>query len=163
MSKAELIKELESQTKLNDKDERKIYISDYAKSMYNNSAFEVLKKPEEINLVRLKISDLGFTRNATTDQVYQRAAELGLELCPPEVGPYLRLNFTKAFKREQPKGDYPRIAMKQILDSDDRLDVFYVTRFGGGERWLYDCWAGPASEWDLTDEFVFRFRSRKSR
>jgi len=163
MSKAGLIKELEARTKLDDSNENKIYISDNAKFMYNSSAFEVLKKPEEINLIRLTVKDLGFTKNATTDQIYQRAAELGLELCPPEVGLYLRLNFSKAFKREQPISDYPRVAMKQIIGSDGYPDVFYVDRDGDGERWLHGYWARPTDEWTPTRVFVFRFCFRKSR
>jgi hypothetical protein len=162
-TKAELIKELEVRTKLDDSNENKIYISDNAKFMYNSSAFEVLKKPEEINLIRLTVKDLGFTKNATTDQIYQRAEELGLELCPPEVGLYLRLNFSKAFKREQPISDYPRVAMKQIIGSDGYPDVFYVDRDGDGERWLHGYWARPTDEWTPTRVFVFRFCFRKSR
>ena len=162
MSKAGLIKELEARTKLDDSNENKIYISDNAKFMYNSSAFEVLKKPEEINLIRLTVKDLGFTKNATTDQIYQRAEELGLELCPPEVGLYLRLNFSKAFKREQPISDYPRVAMKQILDSDGNPHVFDVNRDGDGERWLRSGWAGPAGEWSPASGFVCRFRKLDS-
>jgi hypothetical protein len=162
-TKDELIKELENREKLDKADDKKIYISDIARFMYNSTAFEVLKKPEEITLIRLTVKDLGFIKNATTDQIYQRAAELGLELCPAEVGPYLRLNFTKAFKREQPNGDYPRIAMKQILDSDGDPFVFSVHRDDDGERWLSGDWAEPTNEWVLADEFVFRLGSRESR
>ncbi|KKW31490.1 MAG: hypothetical protein UY76_C0057G0007 [Candidatus Uhrbacteria bacterium GW2011_GWA2_52_8d] len=48
-----------------------------------------IKSPEEAMLIRLRVEDLGFPSGATTDQIYTRAEELGLELCPPEVG----LNF----------------------------------------------------------------------
>jgi hypothetical protein len=160
MSKAELIKELEVSAELGNKDENKIYISDDAKFLYNNSAFEVLKKPEEINLIRLTVKDLGFTKSATNGQIYQRAAELGLELCPPEVGLYLQLNFSKAFKREQPINDCPRVAMKQIFDSD-RRQIFNLHRNDNGRRSLHCFWVEPATEWDHWNEFVFCFRHTK--
>jgi hypothetical protein len=161
MSKAELIKELEARNKLDDEDENKIYISGGARFMYNSSSFEVLKKPEEINLIRLTVKDLGFTKNATTDQIYQRAAELGLELCPAEVGPYLRLNFKQAFKREQPISDYPRVAMKQIVDSVPRPSLFHFYRLRDGERFLESPWAEPTREWLPLHDFVFCLRPKE--
>jgi hypothetical protein len=161
-TKVELIKELEAQAKLNDKDEGKIYIGVAAESMYNRLDFEVLKKPEEINLIRLAVKDLGFTEDATTDQIYQRAEELGLELCLPEVGLYLRLNFAKTFEREQPTGDYPRVAMKKIIDvSRGDPNVFEVHRDSLGQRWLTGRWAEPARGWSPTAEFVFSFRNTR--
>jgi hypothetical protein len=161
-TKAELIKELEARTKLDDNNENKIYISDNAKFMYSSTAFEVLKRPEEITLIRLTVKDLGFTKNATTDQIYQRAAELGLELCPPEVGPYLRLNFTKAFKREQSVGDYLRIAMKQILGFYGSLHVFHVGRDDDGEISFGDDWAKSTDGWNPAIGFVFRLHPAMS-
>jgi len=76
-------------------------ISENAQAMIDSSEFTTLENPEEINLVKLKVSDLGFSDNATTDQIYDRAEELGLELCPAEVGPHQRLK-----EKEQPLGDY---------------------------------------------------------
>lgn len=153
-NKEELIKELEEREKL-DNSEDKIYISDYARSMLQKPEFAVISKPEKINLIKLKVQDLGFSGSATTDEIYKRANELGLELCPPEVGPHLRLNYEKVFSREQARGEYFRIGMKQIADSSGNPNVFSVYRDDSGGRWLYNRWAEPEDEWNLESEFVF--------
>jgi len=103
------------------------------------------------------VKDLGFAQNPTTDELYAKAKELGLELCPAETGPHLRLKYEEVFKREQPMNEYLRVAMKQITGSGGNPRVFIVRRSGGG-FWLGGDWAGPAGRWSLGDEFVFRFR-----
>jgi len=153
-SKEELIKELNERETSNNPEE-KIYISNYARSMLQKPEFTINSKSEKLNLIKLKVQDLGFPGSATTDEIYKRANELGLELCPPEVGPHLRLNYEKVFSREQARGKYFRIAMKQITDSDGGPGVFSVFRSGDGGRWLYDRWAEPGSSWDPEGEFVF--------
>lgn len=156
-SKEELINELETRSK-SDNSETKIYVGDYTKQMLQKPEFTVVKKPEEINLVRLKVADLGFSENMTTDQIYQKIAEFGLELCPPEVGPYLRLGYEQIFKRAQSEGDFFFVGMKQIADVDGDPNVFSVNRDGDGRQWLSDYWAKPDDGWRPENGFVFRLR-----
>jgi len=153
-SKEELIKELNERETSNNPEE-KIYISDYARNMLQKPEFTINSKSEKLNLIKLKVQDLGFPGSATTDEIYKRANELGLELCPPEVGPHLRLNYEKVFGREQAKGEYFRIAMKQMTDSDGNPSVFHVNRYDGGKRWLRSNWAKPDNSWNPENEFVF--------
>ena len=133
-----------------------INISDYAKSMMENRDFVPGKNREEATLIRLTVADLGFKTSATTDQIYERAQILGLELCPPDTGPNYRLKY-----KNQPLNEWVRIGMKQIADSDGDPRVFYLVRSGGG-LWLDRFWAGPGDEWDPDDEFVFRLRKSES-
>ena len=156
-SKTELLKDLENRAK-SDNSEEKIYISDYARSMINNPEFVVLEKSDLVDLVRLKVSDLGFSGATNIQDIYIKAAELGLELCPPEVGPQLRLNYDQVFKREQPKGEWFYIGMKPVSDSDGYPYVFYVDRNNDGRRWLYNHWAKPGHKWFPEDELCFRSR-----
>lgn len=156
-SKEDLTQELEKKAKSDDAAE-KIYISDNARSMFSNSEFTVAKKPEQINLIRLKVSDLGFPKGATTAAIYKEAEKLGLELCPPEVGPNLRLGYEEVFKKEQPKGKYLSIGMKPIRGSSGNPHVFIVYRLNDGKRWLNYHWAKPDYEWHPRLEFVFRAR-----
>ena len=141
----ELIKEMR---------EKKINISDYAMDMLNSKDFTVLKESETEILIRLKVGNLGFPKNKypTTDEIYKRIEELGLELCPPETGPHYRLQYTN-----QPIGEWFRIGMKQIADRGGNPDVFYLVR-GEGGLWLDDCWTRPTDEWGPENEFVFRLR-----
>jgi len=142
-SKEQLIAEMESSG---------INISDYAKSMMDNPDFTVGANREEAKLVRLMVADLGFKASATTDQIFERAQALGLELCPPDTGPNYRLKY-----KDQPLGEYVSIGMKQITDSGGSPDVFSLNRFDDG-LWLGSSWAEPSRAWFPDDEFVFRFR-----
>jgi len=128
------------------------HVSDWAGDMMRKPEFVTLRRPEKIDLVRLTIGDLGFTDNPTTDQLYQKAQELGLELCPPEVGPELRLKY-----QDQPLYEFTYIGMKQIADSGGRPSVFSLARNDAGFR-LGSYWANPGNHWALDMEFVFRLR-----
>jgi len=83
---------------------------------------------EVVGLVVLSVSELGFDENgARLADIYARARQLGFRLCPPEVGPALRLTY-----RDQPVGEFLRIAMKPITArSGEPLD-FTVANGGAG-------------------------------
>ncbi|MBI3589729.1 MAG: hypothetical protein HY093_04960 [Candidatus Liptonbacteria bacterium] len=127
-----------------------IKISEYAKDMFQSPEFVSGKNSEEATLIRLTVADLGFTGYTRTDRIYERAKELGLELCPAEVGPHYRLKY-----QNQPLGEWIYIGMKQISDSDGPTHVSELGRFEDG-LWLDDDWAGPAHGWSPEDEGVFR-------
>ena len=44
----------------------------------DNSDFKTQPNVENLNLIRLTVKDLEFSNYATTEQIYQRAHELGL-------------------------------------------------------------------------------------
>jgi hypothetical protein len=125
-----------------------------AKSMLHSQDFTTLKNPTSLDIVRLKVSDLGFDSLATTDQIYKRAQELGIDLCPAEVGPHLRLK-----DQNQPIGNWYCIGMKKISGSVRGPDVFMVDRFG--ERlWLHVILAEPGVRWLPRSQFVFALRKQ---
>jgi len=95
---------------------------------------------------------LGFTREPTTDEIYAKAKELGLELCPAEVGPHLRLQY-----ENQPSREWLYIAMQQISDRGGAPGVFRLVRDGGG-LWLAALWVYPVGRWGLGIGFVFVLR-----
>ena len=134
-----------------------IKLSDYARSMLLNKA-EFIPTPnaENMTLIRLTIGGLGFKTSATTTQIFERAQELGLELCPPDTGPNYRLKY-----RNQPFGEWFRIGMKPIADSDGYPHVFNLER-GDDGLWLYNDWARPGNVWRPGDEFAFRLRKVES-
>lgn len=112
----------------------------------------------EATLIRLTVADLGFsfTRGATTDQIYERAQKLELELCPPDTGPHYRLKY-----QNQPLGELFFIGMKQIADPGGSPSVFILERDEVGLRFR-NSWALPALMWDPDNKFVFRFRKSES-
>lgn len=148
----------DAKTLIKEMREKKINISDYVMNMLKSKDFIVLKESEEETLIRLKVGNLGFPKNKypTTDEIYKRIEELGLELCPPETGPHYRLKYA-----DQQMGEWLRIGMKQITARDGYPSVFHLERNRGG-LWLNDLWTGPTDEWLPAREFVFRLRKLKN-
>lgn len=132
---------------------KNIKISDYAEDMMKSKAFTVVNETEDAILVRLKVKDLSINKQyPTTDDIYKRIEELGLELCPAEVGPNYRLQY-----QNQPLGEWFWIGMKQISVHDGRPGVFGLERDGGG-LWLSNDWMEPGYGWDPGNKIVFRLR-----
>jgi hypothetical protein len=128
-------------------------VSSYARSIMENPEFTTLPDPEPIDLVRLHIKDLGIKRGyPTTTEVYERALELDLKLCPAEVGPNYRLQ-----NKNQPLGEWFYVGMKPIPDSDGYPYVFLLERDDDGV-WLDGSWAEPDDGWGPEDGFVFSLR-----
>lgn len=127
-------------------------VSDWAREIVGKSAFTTLASPTEVSLVRAKIRDLGFSDPndlPTTPQVFARAKEFGLLLCPAEVGPHLAIQFT-----DQSVDDVVWIAMEPIADLGGYPDVFLVFRRGDARFLRADC-ADPDRDWRLESEVVF--------
>ena len=124
-------------------------IGDWANDILGKPAFMVATEETEVDLVKVTVAELGFKKGARRDQIYERAKELGLELCSPEVGPQLRLQY-----RGQPNGEWVLIGMEPIADSDGHLSVFGVERDDSG-LWLDGRWGGPDCVWDPDGRLVF--------
>ena len=125
-------------------------VSDWANDILGKPAFTAATETTEVDLVRVTVAELGFEKGARRDQIYDRAKEFGLELCPPEVGPQLRLQY-----KDQPNGEWVLIGMDPITDSDGDLSVFGVRRDDSG-LWLDSDWGSPAYVWHPDDRWVFR-------
>lgn len=126
-----------------------INVSLYAGDILDNMP---LVKKQKVNLVRVTVKELGFTDWTPTEKIYAKAQELGLDLCPAEVGPYLRLAY-----QDQPLNEWFLIAMKPISDRDRDPNVFYLERHTDG-LWLRHNLAGPGNEWNPEYEFAFAVR-----
>lgn len=127
----------------------KIY--DWADDILGTSDFNkrIAQTEKEIDLVIVTVEELGFKDSATRKEIYDRAIELGLKLCPAEVGPQLRLQY-----EDQPNGEYLHISMEPITDSGGDLGVFGVEH-GDGGRWL-DAYYGPPDDvWRSDGRWVF--------
>ena len=125
-------------------------INSWAQDILNK--LEKLKSNEEVDLVSFSVAQLGFPSGATTEQIYNKAKEFGLELCPPQVGPELRLDYT-----DQPNGEYLKIAMEPISFRDGNPLLFNVNR-NDSESWLNYNNGRPLNHWNDDNRFVFRFR-----
>lgn len=124
-------------------------ISDYANDLLNHRDFTIAAEEIEVDLVVASVAELGFEDGATYADICAKAQELGLQICPAEVGPQLRLQYT-----DQPNGEWLRIAMDPIADRDGRRSVFDVVR-DRGELWLVWDSGRPDRVWSADDRFVF--------
>ena len=122
-------------------------VSEYAGQILNKT--KLVRVLTELELVVVSVAELGFAEGATFAQIVERAQQLGLEVCPAEVGPALR----SAYK-DQPKGEWLRIAMKPIAGSGGGLLVFNVEHDDGG-LWLSTLWFGPQCVFNPDGRWVF--------
>ena len=107
----------------------------------------------EIDLVVMSAKELGFVKGAPYRAILARCVQVGLELCPAEVGPALRLAYG-----DQPRGEQLRIATKEVTNSAGHHDIFAVTN----ERGVLCLTHGADSIDFYTDEpFVFVRRRKK--
>ncbi len=96
----------------------------------NDLLHKIAVAPEEtdVDLVVASVDDLGLNEGGSYKSVYARGLQLGLVLCPAEVGPALRLSHN-----DQPRGGWLRIAMEPITNSEGDLNVFELMSDGGKE------------------------------
>jgi hypothetical protein len=110
-------------------------------------------KKQTLDLVRVTVKDLfNDDKYHTTDEIFAKSKEQGLDLCPPQVGLQLRVEY-----KDQPMNEWLYMGMKPITDSDGNPAVFGLDRDTDG-AWLYSRWAGPALQWGPERGFVFSLR-----
>lgn len=129
-------------------------IGDWGNDILGKLAFTASDTEAEVDLVNVSVAELGFKNGATRKDIYDKTEELGLELCPNEVGPQLRLQY-----KDQPNGEWLRIAMEPIPDSGGDLFIFRVAH-GVDDLWLHGDNGDPDDFWDGHSRFVF-VRPRK--
>jgi hypothetical protein len=98
--------------------------------MFTIPGFSISPVKKELSLVKVSKTDLGLEETSTDDEAIEKAKKLGLDLCPEEVGPQLRIQYSN-----QPDGERLRIAMKPIAGVGGHPHVFEVVNDGTG-LWL---------------------------
>ena len=130
--------------------QRRIRINVIAQSIMESSTFTTFSERQELEIIRLRVRDLDTVNAyATTEEIYKKAQELGLEFCPAEVGPQYRLQY-----EAQPSGEWIATGMIPVKGSDGRLGLFEVIR-GKSGLWLGHNWAEPDYKWHKDREFIF--------
>lgn len=102
-------------------------IGDDADEILGRPAFPYASARIEHELVVLSVADLVVDSDRVPlSDLYSQARRLGLDLCPAEVGPQLRLGY-----RNQPRGEVLHVAMLAIATYDGRLTSLALSNFGG--------------------------------
>lgn len=132
------------------------FFNSRANDLFNNTSFTVAKRKIEVDLVAPSVFELGFPKGSTRENIYRRAQELGLKLCPLEVIPQLRLAY-----REQPKEEKLHVAAELITGEYSENIVFCVSRYADN-LWLGDVKCYPGEYCPARSRWVF-VRPRTSR
>jgi hypothetical protein len=108
-------------------DAARVRVGDSADEILGRPAFGLSKTSMDVDLVVASVAELGFHDSAPLADIYWRAGELGLELCPAEVAPLLRLQYVN-----QPLGEFLNIAMRPIATYGGELIALSVANAGTG-------------------------------
>lgn len=131
----------------------RIRIHPWALKMLISGGYTSRSRPKEyIDLVRLSIADLGFEEsNITTKDIFFRANELGLMLCPPEIGPYYRMHY-----HAQPPDERLYVGMDPIAYDEDPPQIYLLKR-RGPKLFLDTKEVSDSTQWRPKDCFLFQW------
>lgn len=137
-----------------------IRLNEYAEQLFADERFLTSDKTYSIQTVELTVRNLGFPDGATLPQLFQRARELGLALCPVELGPHLRLASLDQLeasgvskKQQAPLGSIT--VATEIISEDDEFPKGFYLRKIDGELWLRGYVADDLHIWNPDDHFIF--------
>lgn len=131
----------------------------WASGMIFMNDFRVATKKRVIELINVSAKELGFEDNGplwqtTLKDIYTRGQKMGLQLCPSEVGPQLRLQYG-----DQPVGEGLWIAMKPIDSGGIGPRVFGVVHYySGSGLYLISNSGSPDRLWPAHSRWVFTLR-----
>lgn len=124
-------------------------VGPWGNDLLERPEFKVSSSAARLDLVAVTVQELGLPHDAFRSDIYARAKEFGLELCPPEVGPQLRLQYPN-----QPQDEWLLIAMVPIVDLSGNRLVFHLVHEADG-LWLAGAYGYPGSFWDNRYKWVF--------
>lgn len=134
-----------------------ISFHDNTDDMLRNWKFKTTPKPRKVNAVILSAADLGFSEEASFLQILQRAQQLGLSLCPPDFGFYLRMQY-----RNQPRGEWLHVGMVPI--KSPKKGSFVVELDNESGKLNVDASWEPAWEkWDIQTKLIFLLPESKKK
>lgn len=98
-------------------------------SAVKEPSMPIVPKEQLIDLFLIRIKDLGFKKTVPNyETILQKAREFGLDQCPPEVGPYLRLQY-----EDQPTNSHVVVASEPIISTDEETTEPMFFHLGNSE------------------------------
>lgn len=132
------------------KEKKGLLVTKDMENLMNSLGFMVNGKKEMRKTVELSVKSLGFEKDASTEEIWSRAKELGLDFCPPDLGPNVRLDY-------KTKGsDYLLcVATENIyLDRDNPNNIITIG-ITEGEPWIHTGRLPPDYESPPSRKFMF--------
>jgi hypothetical protein len=152
-TKAELLSQLT---------EAQVQLNQLAQDLFADPRFETATTVSLIEAVEISVAELGLPSGGTFSQVIDQAASIGLSLCPLELGPHLRLQYTSQpegflghppSQHRAPPGSIT-VASALLDDDDDTPKGFYLRRIEG-VLWLRGYRSWPGHLWSPDDVLAF--------
>lgn len=153
LTKSQLLQKME---------EASVMLNAYGERLFAANQFTTSAAKYSLETVELTVMDLGFPDGEDTARLFKRAGELGLELCPLELGPHLRLVYLDqpevcaggdTRQNQAPSGSIT-IASEILSESDDFPKGFYLRKMDG-VLWLRGYRADHLHVWNPDDRFIF--------
>ena len=101
-----------------------ILMNELGEMLFKDDYFTTSAKTFSLKTVELTVRDLGLPKGDTLTKIFERANHLGLELCPLELGPYLRLEYLdqpegKPSRKHQAPNGSITVASETLIDEED--------------------------------------------
>ncbi len=139
-----------------------VEINELGLALLSSPAFKASETRRSFVTIELTVRNLGSPQGATISAVYEMAKNLGLSLCPVELGPHLRLQYL-----DQPEGFWGQpesrhrappgsitIASGVLEEDDDFPKGFYLRRIKGA-LWLRGYRSDSGHIWSPEDRLIF--------
>ncbi len=139
-----------------------IRMNEYGNKLFDDEKFVISPTKRRLETVELSVRNLGFLDGATALQLFQMADTLGLQLCPIDLGPFLRTQYLdqpetcklSLDERNQAPSGSLTIASKPLTEDDYFPKGFYLRRIED-ELWLRGYIADDLHVWNPHDRFIF--------
>ena len=142
--------------------EHSILMNEYGERLFNDDGFTTSNTKYSLQTVELTVGNLGFPDGATTVQIFKRASDLGLELCPLELGPHLRLKYldqpegySGSSKQQQQAPTGSLTIASEILNENHEFPKGFYLRRINNVLWLRGYCTDDLHIWNPHDHFIF--------
>ncbi|MDN4607243.1 helicase [Sporosarcina highlanderae] len=138
-----------------------ILMNELGETLLDDDRFTTSDRKYIVETVEIAVQDLGFLEGGTITQIFEKANQLGLKLCPLELGPYLRLAYLDQPEanlngHQQHKAPYGSITVaSQILTENHDLPKGFYLRRIDGVLWLRGYVCDDTHIWEPDDHFIF--------
>lgn len=124
-------------------------VTEAARVMLELTASAEVNGANPTNLVVVSVADLGLQEGGRFYDICWFAGRMGLNPCPPSIGPLLRLRYV-----DQPVNESLRIAMAPVNIGDGHSFIYALNHDARGKHLSSDMGL-PGIFWGPTDRFVF--------
>lgn len=139
-----------------------IKLNEAAQTLFAHEGFTTSESSYSVETAEITVGALGYSNGAAIAQIFDKAQDVGLSLCPLELGPHLRLQFLDQAegslgqppsRHRAPPGSLT-IASRPLTEDDDVPKGFYLRRIDG-VLWLRGYHSGSEHLWSPEDHLIF--------